>query len=164
MFTACCDRTCWIDALGQVLKRTDQVSKEFRAAAGLLGIRVLDLEPGAVEVVMVIHDRSLKIIRTEFIHENGLPKKLDGVILVPFFIKHHPILEPTAAASSTNIRRVFSAFSGSLARTTPTCLAATSVTVMTGSVKVCSLISNSREATPTRRQRQLGQSHFLQNS
>ncbi len=46
---------------------------------------------------MVIHDRSLKIIRAEFIHENCFPKKLDGVILVPFFIKHHPILKPTAA-------------------------------------------------------------------
>ena len=47
---------------------------------------------------MVIHDRSLKIIRAELIHENGFPKKLDGVILVPFFIKHHPILETTTAA------------------------------------------------------------------
>ena len=45
---------------------------------------------------MVIHDRSLKIISAEFIHENGLPKKLDGVILVPFFIKHHPLLKPPA--------------------------------------------------------------------
>ena len=100
---------------------------------------------------MVIHDRSLKIISAEFIHENGLPKKLDGVILVPFFIKHHPILKPTAAPLLNEDSKCFLRVSGSFVRTTPTCLAASSVTVMTGSVKVCLLILNSREATPARR-------------
>ena len=125
----------------------------------------LILKPGPVEVVVVVHHRSLKIIRAELIHENGFPKKLDGVILVPFFIKHHPILEPAAAAlldeNPQGFIRVFRfigpdhthLFRRVLGhRDDRFCQSLFTHLELTG------------EATPAFWQRQLGQSHFLQNS
>ena len=91
MFTACCDRIVLVDAPGQVLKRTDQVSKEFPQPQDCLAFGFLILKPGPVEVVVVIHHRSLKIIRMNS-STRTVSQKTRRRGPCPVFIKHHPIL------------------------------------------------------------------------